>query len=415
MDFNERVYLEKIHFISANVSRVIHLLSSSGFWLKRQSHSHHSIPRHTSTIKSSSELKKISDELIVADGFELSSFDVVLLFSNIPSDLILQALTKKWKFLRNKINLSKVEFLEGIRLLLDSTYLQFNNKFYIQIMCASMGFCTSPWFADITLELLETFCLNKHKNKIRLFKRYVDDCILITNKDKTDEILASFNSYNEHLKFTIERENNKNIIFLDIKLIKTDNSSIITNWYRKNTASGCYINYLSHHPQSQKIAIIYNLIDKSIKLKQPQFHQKNLNIVKHYLRYNSYPEHIINKYIKSRLKAIENDFSQSNLTNKRAVLLKDKVVLSFIKHLTPKINHILHKHNIVPINKTINKFNNIITVGKDRLDKSDTYGIVYKIDCQNCSSTYIGMSKRKLKKRTCEYDRAVQIAQTTMH
>ena len=234
-----------------------------------------------------------------------------------------------------------MEFLEGITLLLDSTYLQFNNKFYKQIMGAPMGFFTSPWFADITLELLETSCLNKHKNEIRLFKRYVDDCILITNKDKTDEILASFNSYNEHLKFTIERENNKNISFLDIKLIKTDNNSIITNWYRKNTVSGRYINYLSHHPQSQKIAIICKLVDKSIKLSHPQFHQENLNIVKHYLRCISYPEHIINKYIKSRLKAIENDFSQSNLTSKRAVLLKDKVVLPFIKHLTPKINHIL--------------------------------------------------------------------------
>ena len=124
------------------------------------------------------------------------------------------------------------------------------------------------------------------------------------------------NSYNEHLQFTIERENNKNISFLDIKLIKMHNNSIITNLYRKNTASGCYINYLSHHPHSQKIAIIYNLVDKSIKLSHPQFHQENLHIVKHYLRCNSYPEHIINKYIKSRLKAIEYDFSPFCLKTK---------------------------------------------------------------------------------------------------
>ena len=195
---------------------------------------------------------------------------------------------------------------------------------------------------------------------------------------------------------------------LTLIAITTDNNSIITNWYRKNPTSGRYINYLSHHPQSRKIAIIYNLVDKSIKLSDPQFHQENLHIVKHYLRCNSYPEHIINKYIKSRLKAIKNNFSPSNLTNKRAVLFKDKIVLPFIKHLTLKINHILHKHNIIPINKTINKFNNIIILGKDRLDKSDTYGIVYKIDCQNCSSTYIGISKRKLKKRTCEHVRAVK-------
>ena len=61
-------------------------------------------------------------------------------------------------------------------------------------MGALMGFHISPWFADITLELLETSCLNKHKNEILLFKRYVDNCFLITNKEKTDEILSSFYS-----------------------------------------------------------------------------------------------------------------------------------------------------------------------------------------------------------------------------
>ena len=63
---------------------------------------------------------------------------------------------------------------------------------------------------------------------------------------------------------------------------------------------------------------------------------------------------------------------------------------------------------MIPINKTINKFNNIITLSKVRLQKFDTYGIVYKIDCQDYTSTYIGVSKRKLKKRTYEHTRAVK-------
>ena len=87
--------------------------------------------------------------------------------------------------------------------------------------------------------------------------------VFFTNKEKTDEILSSFNSHNGHLQFTIERENNNSISFLDVKLIKTNNNNIITKWYRKKTASGRYINYLSPHPQSQKIAIIYNLVEKA--------------------------------------------------------------------------------------------------------------------------------------------------------
>ena len=37
-----------------------------------------------------------------------------------------------------------------------------------------------------------------------------------------------------------------------------------------------------------------------------------------------------------------------------------------------------------------------------------TSGIVYQIKCHDCTSTYIGMSKRKLKTRTTKHIRAVK-------
>ena len=51
----------------------------------------------------------------------------------------------------------------------------------------------------------------------------------------------------------------------------------------------------------------------------------------------------------------------------------------------------------------------MIKLVKDRLDALDTNGIVYKINCLNCSATYIGMSKRKLGKHTYEHKRAVKL------
>ena len=50
----------------------------------------------------------------------------------------------------------------------------------------------------------------------------------------------------------------------------------------------------------------------------------------------------------------------------------------------------------------------MIKLEKERLDALDTNGIVYKINCQNCSAIFIGMSKRKLGKRTYEHKRAVK-------
>ena len=54
------------------------------------------------------------------------------MFPNSPHDLIIQAIGKKWKFLHKYVPLTKKEFLEGIKFLLNNTYIQFNKKLYKQ-------------------------------------------------------------------------------------------------------------------------------------------------------------------------------------------------------------------------------------------------------------------------------------------
>ena len=51
----------------------------------------------------------------------------------------------------------------------------------------------------------------------------------------------------------------------------------------------------------------------------------------------------------------------------------------------------------------MNKMNTFIKTGKDPLLKDDHCGIVYKINCLNCESSYVGQTKRKLKTRIKEH------------
>ena len=160
------------------------------------------------------------------------------MFPNLPHYLIKQAIAKKWNILSKHLWCTIKEFIEGISFLLDSTFLQYNNKFYKQVEGAPMGFCTSPWFADLTMEALETNALEKLKsgsvltdksyfndsntppnnNTIIFFKRFVDDLLLIVHKEKIDEISNIFNNQCPKLKFTIEQETNSKINFLDIEI-----------------------------------------------------------------------------------------------------------------------------------------------------------------------------------------------------
>lgn len=368
------------------------------------------VPKPQSSLKNSIELKNILDNTLITSEYSLVSFDVVSLFSNIPKHLILEALADKWKYLKSFLCISKSEFLQGIDVLLDSTYLQFNGKFYKQILGAPMGFCTSSWFADIVLEKLENNCLNVLNNNILRYFRYVDDCFLIIKKDKILDAIDTFNNYNNQLQFTYEVESDNCINFLDISITRRPDDFPLTNWYRKNTASGRYINFHSHHPFSQKVAIVYTLVDKAILLSDKSFHNQNISIIKTFLIANDFPIHIINKYINKRLAHIHNKQTNNNSQNKtqRSFSNYNTITFPYNKYINPKIKGILHKHNIALINKTTDKFNKYIKLGKDIVDKDDINIAVYKIDCNDCDATYIGMTTRALKHRKKEHARCIK-------
>ena len=154
-----------------------------------------------------------------------------------------------------------------------------------------MGNPISPILSDIVMEDLESYCISKLQSKPLFYLRYVDDIMLCIHENNIDDTLKTFKSYDTNLQFTVERSNNNSISFLDIEIIINEQRNIITNWYKKQTFSRRYLNYNSHHLVSNKIAIIYCLVDKAIKLSHNNFREINISI-KLLLKNNDYPLNI---------------------------------------------------------------------------------------------------------------------------
>jgi len=176
-----------------------------------------------------------------------------------------------------------------------------------------MGSPLSPILADIVMDDLETHCLSNLDCVVNTFYRYMDDIFLIILKTKLDSVLLSFNSYHPRLKFTCELECNNILNFLNTSVIRTDSGLLTTNWYRKPTFSGRYINFFSNHPLQYKINTIKNLVDHAILLSDAQFHTENLQIVKSILINNGYPNNILIKEINSRYKFLMYNRLNSNI------------------------------------------------------------------------------------------------------
>ena len=54
------------------------------------------------------------------------------------------------------------------------------------------------------------------------------------------EFFDVFNSIEQSIKFTFEKEEKNTLNFLELEIIKNSNGSLITNWFKKPTWSGYY-------------------------------------------------------------------------------------------------------------------------------------------------------------------------------
>ncbi|KAI4476637.1 hypothetical protein M0804_013416 [Polistes exclamans] len=130
-----------------------------------------------------------------------------------------------------------------------------------------MGNPASPVLANLVMN----YILKKVKGmlpfQVPFLKVYVDYIVTAIPKDGIEVTIKTFNSVNKKIQFTIEVKNKKTLPFLELKIIRKEDGSILTDWYVKPTSSGRCLNFKSNHPISQKIGVVKGLLFRAITLK----------------------------------------------------------------------------------------------------------------------------------------------------
>ena len=108
-----------------------------------------------------------------------------------------------------------------------------------------MGSPLASLLADVFMASIEERW--EHKiNKLPLYRRYVDDILLIRDEQtEADSLSPKFNSLHSNLRLTSERESDNSISFLDILITRKEDGFIKRFVYRKSTWTGQYLNFYS--------------------------------------------------------------------------------------------------------------------------------------------------------------------------
>jgi hypothetical protein len=257
------------------------------------------------------------------------------------------------------------------------------------------------------MEFLESRVLNSVPDGYVVFwRRYVDDVFAIVHKDKVSDVLASLNSFHPKIQFTVEREVNGSLPFLDLLVTRERNGYLGYSVYRKPTHTGRYLHFASWQPFMHKRAVVRSLVGRAFTHSSTFAERKNeLDRVKAELAQNGYPRRMVNRMICTVAKNVG---SSGTAVGTLATAAKRKwCKIPFFGDAAYNVRRVMGRHGVHVAFAHEKNLGSLLTHVKDKTPILEQANLVYKIPCTSCNVFYVGETKRRLGERVREHQDAV--------
>lgn len=421
-----------------------------------------------------------TDLLNVINGFNveattiLVTMDVQSLYTNIPHEGGLQALSH-YLNTRPEGVVPPSDFLITLtEMALTMNYFQYTGSFYLQTQGTAMGAAFAPNYANLFMGHWEEKYIynpsNPFLSKIILWRRYIDDILLIWNgtAEELERFVIYANSVDSHLSFT-EEHSVVSVNFLDLTIYKDAGNTLQSTIFRKPLSRNTLLKADSNHPSVLKRNIPVGqflrlkrncstdveFVNKSLEMKE-RFLQRGYNVaditsaierarltdrksllLKRRKRANSSRICFSTEFnpVAGQIKNIVlkhwpilqsdpllKDFTSEppRISFRRSRNIKDKLVHSVVKSPTaqpswlptPPSGFYRCGHCVHCSNSHDTKVFHHPRSGKEfkinGFINCNTTHVIYMIKCV-CSKIYIGQTKRALKVRIAEHKTAIRV------
>ena len=276
----------------------------------------------------------------------------------------------------------------------------------------AMGSPLGPLFANIFLSHHEHNWLRNSPVKPLLYKRYVDNTLLLIpmNSD-IPKLLEYLNSQHKNIRFTCESEVNDSISFIGILItcIKLANNmyGYQTTVYRKPTNTSLLMNFNCFTALSYHLSVIKCLVHRALHLYSTWnlFHNE-INFIRTLMLRNAYPSLLVDRIIKNSLSKFYNpapikfgpkkerlyiglpflgkptDAIRRSIKQICKQFLPNKDAIIYFKP-GPRTSHFFRLKDVTPFEMRSH--------------------VVYMYTCASCNASYIGQTTRHIPQRISEH------------
>jgi hypothetical protein len=253
-------------------------------------------------LKDSRELVKLLENLKFENDVILATSDVTSLYTNIDiDDCIKRVLYMHWRHSPRDKHQEQTLLRIGLETILKENYfVSPNGKVYHQLRGLAMGTPIAPLLANIYMYSLEIERLGANRVQPILYKRYIDDIIMIFDrKDEKniDGYLERITERANSLTFTTTINESK-IEFLDLVIYKgiryKSNKILDLRTHEKELNKYLYIPWSSGHPKHLKKGFIKaEAIRHARNCSDEGEYKRKLFLFKHRLLRRGYKERFV--------------------------------------------------------------------------------------------------------------------------
>ena len=354
----------------------------------------------------------ITDQVHNMDGeLFMVSYDVVSLFTKVPLEEALEAavgLVEHADVLPEGLLIE--QFREMLYLATKDSLVEFNGKYYLQTGGFAMGNTLAVLLSNIFMVVKVEALFDEKGIHPKLYKRYVDDLFMLTrSSEEADLYFTILKSLHPSINFTMEKEMNGRLAFLDILIIR-ENGKFKTEIYRKPTDTGLMLNYLAVAPQLFKRNLV---IGEAIRVTKrcSEFYDKNraLMALRERLKKNQYPDRFVDRCFREALGPAKSEPSDDSGSEEETEDDRNKHIFALEyrgKHtelFMKKVRRVIDRDDVRYVYRTSKAkdfFGNKSPVPDDLRSK-----VIYLLLC-DCRKQYAGSTKRHLVTREREHIRS---------
>ena len=328
------------------------------------------------------------------------SLDVQSLFTNVP---LVETIDYICQFVQKEDVPIAIPVASLRELLFKCTFnvqFLFDGTLYRQKDGVAMGSPLGPLLADIFLATIENDKLQDTINRLTQYHRYVDDIFCIADDDiDIDALMDQFNRAHKLLTFTIEKEVNNQLAFLDVRLTRRIDGSLQRDVYRRKTWNGQYTNFKSFVPIRQKQNLVRCITFRARNICSDDTLEQELAFIKNIFRENGYPD----RFIEKNMRPVSTEAPVTTVARKKLFICLpfngDPAAEAVTRRITSALKATFYAADL----RCTFRSRPILSVqNKDKLPQLTSSMVIYSFRCI-CDAFYVGRTTRHLSTRIREH------------